>query len=82
MEDYGTMTVTFGVPDINIDNEIIACPVQGAVCSTGGLHENDSYPGVRDMNIDKGITGYLLFHKMGAYYGVDCGKMTVTPGCV
>jgi hypothetical protein len=116
MEDYGTMTVTFGVLDMNIDNEITACPVQGAVCSTGGLHENDSnlrvrdtnidtgitdglpvyssasmmrglqendsYPGVRDMKIDTGITGYLLFHKMGAYYGVDCGKMTVTPGCV
>jgi len=35
MEDYGTMTVTFGVPDINIDNEITAYLVQGAVCSTG-----------------------------------------------
>jgi hypothetical protein len=23
MEDYGTMTVTFGVLDMNIDNEII-----------------------------------------------------------
>ncbi len=29
MEDYGTMTVTFGVLDMNIDNEIIAGPVHG-----------------------------------------------------
>jgi hypothetical protein len=29
------MTAIFGIPDITIGNEITACPVQGAVCSTG-----------------------------------------------
>jgi len=37
------MTVTFGVRDMNIDNEIIAClPVCSAERTTKGLQENDS----------------------------------------
>ena len=55
------MTVIFEIPDMNIENEITAYPVQGAVCSTGGLQENDSNLRVRDMNIDTGITDGLPF---------------------
>jgi hypothetical protein len=73
------MTAIFGIPDINIDNEITAYPIRGEVCSIGGLPEHDSNFRVREMNIDMGITGYLSFHKIGAYYGVDCGKMTAIP---
>ena len=75
------MTVTFGVRDMNIDNEIIACfPVCSVVSPTKGLQENDTNPGVHGMNNDNKRIDDLFGSWCGAYDKGDCRKMTAILG--
>lgn len=65
---------------MNINTEITdGLSVYSTVCMMKGLQENDSNPGVRDMNIDTGIIDYLPVW-WGAYDTVDYKRMTVTLG--
>jgi len=48
----------------------------------GGLQENDSKPGVHDMNNDNKKIDDLFGSWCGAHDKVDYRKMTAIPGCM